>query len=402
MTVEQKMSECGVILDLDIEGSASGILKSKTFVVKDFFDVEGFVTGCGNPDWQKTHEPAVSNASCVLKLLDAGARLKGKSCTDELAFSLDGINPYYGTPLNHHLPDRIPGGSSSGSASAVSCRFVDFGIGTDTAGSIRVPASYSGLYGFRPTHGAVDISGAVPLGQSFDTVGWLSRDAETLLMVGEVLLDGGSAARSSSTGNELDASKIASAAIARSMFEMIPVEISQHLLVAADSLFDHANRAPDAEITGYTLDTCASVFGIIRSCEAWKNFGGWVEDFQPQVSPMVMARLVEGITISPEEERMARRLKQELCDYFDDLIARCGAIVLPTTWAMPPLRNATADALLDNRKKNLRLTALSVAAGLPQVSIPVEVSTGVRLGLSIIAGRNQDLALLEFAKKILV
>lgn len=389
MTVnKQKISECGIILDLDIEGSASGNLSNKTFVVKDYFDVEGFVTGAGSPAWQNTHAPAVSTAPVVTKLLNAGARLKGKACSDELALSLDGINPYFGTPINRQLPDRIPGGSSSGSASAVSCGFVDFGIGTDTAGSIRVPASYCGIYGFRPTHGAVDIDGVVPLGQSYDTVGWLTRDAELLYKVGEVLLE-----------NNSD-DKITNAVLARNLFDLIPVEIGQHLLWASDSIFEHVKRSPDVEVTGYTLDICVSTFCIIRSCEAWRNYGQWLEEFDPIVSPTVMARLVEGRTISQEEEQVARKLKSELADYLDDLIARCGVIVLPTAWAMPPFRDTGADELLDNRKKNFRLTSLSIAAGLPQVSIPVEVSPGVKLGLSIIAGRHQDLALLELAKRI--
>lgn len=388
MTVKLKMSECGVILDLDIAGSPSGKLSGKTFVVKDFFDVEGFVTGAGSPDWQRTHEPAVSNAAAVSELLKAGATLKGKSCSDELAFSLDGINPYFGTPLNPQLPDRIPGGSSSGSVSSVSSGFVDFALGTDTAGSVRVPASYCGIYGFRPTHGAVNIDGVIPLGQSFDTVGWFARDAELLFTIGEVLLQKNAA------------SEISTGVVARNMFNLIPVEIGQHLLWASDSVFEHVKRAPDIEISGYTLDICASIFGVIRSCEAWRNFGPWLEEFHPDVTHTVVARLMEGRTISSEEEQMARRLKKELEEYFDDLIARCGVIVIPTTWAMPPERNASADQLLDNRKKNLRLTALAVASGLPQVSIPVEITPGVKLGLSIVGGRNQDLALLSLVKRI--
>lgn len=388
MTVNLTMSECGVIRDLDIAGAPSGILSGTTFVVKDFFDVEGFVTGAGSPDWQKTHEPAVSTAPVVSTLLNAGARLKGKSCSDELAFSLDGINPYFGTPLNPQLPDRIPGGSSSGSASSVSCGFVDFAVGTDTAGSIRVPASYCGIYGFRPTYGAVNIEGAIPLGQSFDTVGWFARSPELLYTIGQVLLP------SNSSGG------ITAASVVRNMFNLIPADIGQHLLWASDSVFEHVKRLPDLEISGYTLDACASIFGVIRSCEAWRNFGPWIEEHHPDVSPTVVARLIEGQTISADEEQMARRIKKELEEYFDSLIATHGVLLIPTTWAMPPLRNAGADELLDNRKKNLRLTALAVASGLPQVSIPIEVAPGVKLGLSIIAGRNQDLDLLSLVRDL--
>src|SRR5262249_46884684 len=178
----------GIVRRLHIEGRREGPLAGTTFVAKDLYDVAGYRTGAGNPDWERTHPAATATAPAVLMLLEAGATLTGKSCTDELAFSLDGINVHYGTPLNPAFPDRLPGRSSSRSASAVAAGLVAFAIGTDTSGSIRVPASYCGIYGFRPSHGAVPVAGIVPLAPSFDTAGWLARDAGTLRRVGSVLL----------------------------------------------------------------------------------------------------------------------------------------------------------------------------------------------------------------------
>ena len=158
--------------DIRIPEAATGPLEGLTFAVKDNFDIKGHVTGAGNPDWLRSHEPAASTAPAVQMLLEAGASLVNKTIMDELAFSLNGENIHYGTPVNPAAPNRIPGGSSSGSASATAGRLVDFALGTDTSGSVRVPASYCGLFGIRTTHGAISTQGVVPLAPSFDTVGW--------------------------------------------------------------------------------------------------------------------------------------------------------------------------------------------------------------------------------------
>ena len=136
--------------DFEIAGAASGPLHGLTFATKDIFDIAGRVTGCGNPDWLASHAPAANNAAAVQKLLDAGARMLGKTITDELAFSLNGQNFHYGTPRNAVTPERVPGGSSCGSASAVGHGIVDLALGSDTGGSVRIPACLNGIFGIRP------------------------------------------------------------------------------------------------------------------------------------------------------------------------------------------------------------------------------------------------------------
>ncbi|WP_181919635.1 amidase family protein [Alkalilimnicola ehrlichii] len=178
-------------LDLDplhLPATGSGPLSGLRFAVKDVIDVAGTVTGLGHPLWRSTHAPAASNADCVVRLLAAGAELIGKTHTDELTYSLSGQNAHYGMPPNPAVPNAVPGGSSSGSASVTAAGLVDFAIGTDTGGSVRVPASFCGIYGLRPTHGAVDNRGVAQLAHSFDTVGWFARDARILRAVGHVLL----------------------------------------------------------------------------------------------------------------------------------------------------------------------------------------------------------------------
>ncbi len=390
MTVNpQEMSPFGIVLELDIEGNIKGKLKDKTFVVKDLFDVQGCVTGGGCPDWRKKQTPAAATAPAVTRLLDAGAWLKGKSCTDELAFSLDGINPFFGSPLNSQLPDRIPGGSSSGSASAVAAGIVDFAMGTDTAGSVRVPASYCGIYGVRPTYGAVSTSGVMPLGPSFDTVGWFACNAEVLNAVGSVLL-----------GTTMADEGLSSLGILTTAFELLSVEIAEPLMKSTERAASLFNHSAEVNLSLHIFELCASIFGIIRSAEVWRIYGKWIEEDEPNLSEMVLRRLSEGRRISAEEEALARSMKKELTAYLEDLVAKAGILCLPTTWQMPPETSASIEALAANRTRNILLTALSTLAGLPQISIPIEVAPDVRLGLSFIASRGSDMQLLKLADKL--
>src|ERR671919_1087962 len=174
---------------VQIEGAAQGPLAGVPFAVKDIFDVAGVITGRGNPDWLASHAPASAHAPAVAALLDAGAKLVGKTVTEELAFSVIGSNPYYGTPKNVAAPGRVPGGSSSGSAAAVGGGLVPLALGSDTGGSVRVPASYHGILGMRPSHGRISLDAVMPLAPSFDTVGWFARDPALFVAAGRVLLD---------------------------------------------------------------------------------------------------------------------------------------------------------------------------------------------------------------------
>src|SRR5256714_10411554 len=166
-----------------VEGRAGGPLAGLTFAAKDLFDVAGYPTGGGNPDWARQHPIPTRHAWAVKTLLDAGATLIGKTITDEVSLGILGENPFDGTPLNPKAPDRVPGGSSSGSASAVAQGLCDTALGTDTGGSVRVPASFCGLYGIRPTHGRLDVAGMMAQAPSSDTTGWVARDAETFVRV---------------------------------------------------------------------------------------------------------------------------------------------------------------------------------------------------------------------------
>lgn len=390
MTVNPKeMSPYGIVLELDIEGAVRGRLKNKTFVIKDLYDLEGYVTGGGSPDWRAKQLPAPATAPVVTQLLEAGAWLKGKSCTDELACSLDGINPFFGTPLNTQLPDRIPGGSSSGSASAVAAGIVDFALGTDTIVSVRVPAGYCGIYGFRPTYGIVSTTGVMPLSPSFDTVGWFACSADVLNSVGNVLIE-----------MRYGSKEIANVGILQNTFDLVSVDVLEPLMrhvQAVKRLFSTSN---EVNISQHWLEMCASIFNIVRACECWRIYGGWIERDNPQISETVMARLTEGRTISRQEESLARMMHLELSEFIEEIVAEAGVLCLPTTWDLPPEQSASMQVLATNRRRNVLLSALSSIAGLPQVSVPVEVMPDIKMGLSLIGSRGTDLQLLDLAVKL--
>src|SRR5918911_522317 len=171
-------------------GKTDGPLAGLRAAVKDMYDIAGTRTGGGNPDWLRAQAPASANAAAIEQLLDAGATIIGKTVCDEFFFSLAGVNAHYGTPLNPRAPGRLPGGSSSGSASATAAGACDFALGSDTGGSVRVPAAFCGIYGIRPTHGRVHLAGAMAMAPSFDVAGWFASGPGVFRRVGEVLLEG--------------------------------------------------------------------------------------------------------------------------------------------------------------------------------------------------------------------
>ncbi|RKR07498.1 amidase [Kushneria sinocarnis] len=242
---------------------ASGPLAGLRLAVKDLFDVKGRVTGAGNPDWRGEQTPAGQDASAVAVLRAAGACFVGKTQTDELAYSLNGANMHYGTPLNPAAPDRLPGGSSSGSAVAVAQGEADIGLGTDTGGSIRVPASYNGLFGLRPSHGVMATEGLVPLAPPFDTVGWLCRDLATLGAVAETLLPGAPVEADSDL--QLLLPEGAPAELAHRMTRYLP-------------------ERPTGSIglTQAWLSHVSQTFRVLQGRAIWRTHGDWITRCQPR------------------------------------------------------------------------------------------------------------------------
>lgn len=372
-----------------VDGAPNGSLSGLSFAAKDLFDVAGHPTGAGNPRWLDTHDKPTRTASAVQRCLDAGAKLTGKTLTDELAFSIIGANVHYGTPINPAAPDRVPGGSSSGSASAVAQGLVDFALGTDTGGSVRIPASFCGLYGMRPTHGRIAMDGVVPLAPSFDTVGWFARDVETLAKVGATLLGADSAPLGGET-----------LIFPADAFALADSDVIDALLPAFDAvraLFPKHEQAPASDVP---LARWMELFRLIQGEEAWKAHGEWIQFRKPAFGRPIKARFDFAATVTAEQAREARAERERLSA---PLLARliAGAVLcLPTSPCIAPLRKVKEADLDKVRYRIFETTAIAGFAGLPQITIPSGTLDGAPVGLSLIGARGADMALLGLAEKL--
>lgn len=373
-----------------LDGANSGPLAGLTFAAKDNFDVAGRVTGAGSPDWLRTHSPATRTARAVQQLLDAGACLIGKTIMDELAFGSIGENRHYGTPLNPAAPERVPGGSSSGSASAVAGGAVDFALGTDSACSVRLPASLCGLYGIRPTHGRVTVEGVVPLSPSLDTVGWLARGADVLERVGRVLLE--PAAGSPRPTRLL---------IPDDAFGLARREVVQALSPAIDRLAGQLGSAEQISIgepgTARAVERFLLRSGVRQVHEVWACHGEWIESVQPNSVILNRDNLRVGAEATAEQIADAKREWEALRHWIRARVLPGSVMLLPTAADVSPLRALPPAARQQFTIPTLTLLAIAVLGGLPQVSIPAAHVDGLPVGLSLLGAAGADERLLELA-----
>lgn len=363
----------------------TGRLSGLSFAVKDLFDVAGVLTTYGNPDWARTHPPAIATAPAVLQLLQAGAALAGKTKTHELAFGLTGENVWQGTPINPRAPDRFPGGSSCGSAAAVAAALVDFALGSDTGGSVRIPASYCGLFGFRPTHGAVTLAGACPLAPSFDTCGWFSRSASLLAEVGEALLAG---PRHGADGPLLR--------VEEAWVNAQP-DVAEALRPALEKLEQIRGRAVGVRIAPEGIDSFFDHFRTVQAEEAWATLGHWVEATRPRFGPGVGERFAAAKATDPGVAAPGRAFRRVLQSRVRPLLAGGAVFVYPTSPCVAPLLGASMAEQDAVRQATIGVTAIAGFCGLPEVTLPVGTAGGAPVGLSLVAGNGYDRALLALA-----
>lgn len=383
-----------------IDPHASGPLDGLRFAVKDLIDVAGRKTSCGNPTWRDTHPAAVANAVCVDQLLCAGATCAGKTITDELAFGLNGENHFYGTPLNPRAPNRVPGGSSSGSASAVACGVVDFALGTDTGGSVRVPAANCGLFGIRPSHGVVSVAGVMPFAPTFDTVGVLAGSIGVLAKAASVLL----------------------ACEASSECDVETVYVLEDVFALCDESVKTALEKPVREIKAVfggkvrstTLDELLGADqGVVLQAffethyrllwaEVWSSLGSWVEEAEPEFGPrtrmnFVLAKGLERSRIAEiviKREELFRRMRQRL--------GTRDLLLIPTIPAVAPLKNSLENDRTkgDYYPRTIRMASIAAIGRLPQITMPLADVDGIPAGLSLLASHGMDDLLLAAAKKV--
>lgn len=383
----------GVIDSFRIEGSGVGKLSGKSFMVKDLFDVQGQVTGNGNPSWKERKGCVIAerNASCVDRLLNAGAILTGRTQCDELALSLDGLNEHYPTPTNRLYPDRIPGGSSSGSVSVTANDLVDFALGTDTLGSVRVPAAYCGIFGIRPSHDSVSLDGVVPLGPSFDTVGWFGKSIEVMTDVLEVISS--TSCKASAATSEF--------ILPRVHFDLVCDEYRTPLYEKAKEIcYSLAPKVSDIELDLRTLDLWILAFSLIRSFEAWQFYGSWVESGKARISESILPRLMEGKNLNRLEIAFAREVKNSAGEMLSKLVSNGAVICIPTVWNLAPALDSGEDLLSVYRRANSRLSILSVVSGLPQLAFPVKIDERTILSLSFIGDWGSEAKLFQLVEKL--
>jgi amidase len=370
-------------------GSAAGPLAGLTFGVKDLIDVEGVVTGAGNPRWAETHAPAARDASSVAAMLAAGATCVGKTITDELAYSIGGDNVHYGTPVNVNAPGCTPGGSSSGSAAAVAAGLCDFALASDTGGSTRLPSSYSGLYGMRTTHGAIARDGMVPLMPSFDTLTWVAASFGVFSRVGDVLLPPVSAP-----------SRPSRLLLIADGFAVADSTVAAALAPAVDWLTRRFGEA--ASITAFPagLEELRVAYAVMSGYEAWQVHGEWITRNQPRFSDSIAARFRYSSTISADQAATANVVREKVKTRMRQLLEPGVIAVMPSAPCTALPISATPEEAEHTRQRIFRMTSIAGLAGLPQMSVPVARVAGRPAGLSLLAAPGSDRMLVELAGEL--
>jgi len=270
-----------------VKSATGGPLASLSFGVKDLFDVAGYPTGVGNPMMLALLGVRDRHAQVVQQLLDAGARFAGKTHTEEFAFSIIGSNAHFSTPINGAAPDRYTGGSSSGSAAAVSGGLVDFALGTDTGGSVRAPASHCNLFGIRPTHGAISLSGCWDLAPCFDTCGFFARDLATFSRVAQVLLP-----ESAQDGQpRVLVAEDAWARLAPDVRKSMEPALSRVVQAFKSKTGESAGTI---DLAHGSFDSLTHSFRSIQSTQAWETNGPLIEKYRIPLSGGVAERFYAG------------------------------------------------------------------------------------------------------------
>lgn len=376
--------------DVPVPRAPAGPLAGLTLGVKDLFDVAGYPTSGGQPFLLAMSGIKTRTAPTVQRLLDAGAAFAGKTITDEFAYSMNGSNAHFGAPVNGGAPDRITGGSSCGSAAAVSHRLVDFALGTDTGGSVRAPASHCGLVGLRPTQGRVSLEGALDLSPSFDTCGWFTRDVPTFDRVAAVLL-----------GEDVRP-------LPQPVRLLWPHDVWDLLAPPVRAAFE----APCAQVvqalgptrpTRVVLDSFEAMtwsFRYLQSREAWMTDGGVIERFQPPMGSTVADRFAWAREVTDAQVAQGAAFRARYTVHLQQVLGDDGVLLMPTMPDVAPLRNDSEASMNDYRTAALQMLSISGLAGMPQLSLPLATRLGAPLGLSLLGPAGSDRSLVRLALRI--
>jgi amidase len=377
-------------LEKPLTGSGEGPLAGLSFMVKDLFAIDGRKLSNGNPTFYEHAAPAQMTAPAITRLLEAGASCTGITICDEFFYSVLGTNAHYGQPVNARAPEHVTGGSSCGSAAAVAASMCDFALGSDTGGSIRVPASFCGLYGLRPTHRRISLQGATPMAPSFDTVGYFARDAELFRKIGLVLLEGG----------RVDAA-VERLILAEDFFGHEDASADEALSRVLASIGPALPAPEHRTIAGEAIDAWRNAFRLIQGFEIQSTLLPFIQSHTVDLGPGIKERFAAAAEIAFEEAKAARTLRAKIVKHLAALLPPGTVIVLPTTPTLPPARGIPdGDATGEFRALTLQSTCLAGHGGLPQISIPAAEAAVCPIGLSFIGWKGGDEALLDLAVRI--
>lgn len=371
-----------------VPSARRGPLKGLRLGVKDVFHVAGYPTSMGQPLLAARLGVASKTAPVVARLLEGGARWVGKTITDELAFSMTGDNVHYGAPINGAAPKRITGGSSTGSASALSHGLLDVALGTDTGGSVRAPANHCGLWGIRPSHGRVSVDGVLAQAPSLDTCGWFTSNAAAFSRVSAWLLDDGLE----------QAGPVAPRWLwPQDLWALLAPGPMRSLQAVTRAALKGQSLIP-VTVLGEDMVTAYWAFRHIQGREVWAEWGAWLLRDQPRLGAAVADRMRWAQTVTAAQAREARAWRRRFSRRMDALLGDDGVLVLPTMPDVAPLRATPEGELEDYRNRALRLLCVAGLAGLPQISMPVARRLRAPLGLSVLGPRGRDAQLVRWAQ----
>src|SRR5215510_987188 len=343
----QAYRSCFVPHDLatPLKGAASGPLAGLSAVVKDMYDIAGERTGCGSPEWLATHAPATRNCPPVQKILDAGATISGKTVCDEFFYSVSGANAHYGTPVNARAPGRLPGGSSAGSAAACGAGLCDFALGSDTGGSVRVPASFNGIYGLRPTHDRIEHRGVADMAPTFDVPGWFATTPGVFRKVGSVLLD-----------NHRVAAKIERVVVLEDAFAQAEEPVADLLRTVLEFMSDDLPEMVHGKIAPDGFDPWREAFRIVQAYETWQSFGSFVTKHKPNIGPGVRERIEFAATVTRAQAEAARAVQVKAREHIRQIVVPGTILALPTAPCIAPKGDISGTELEEFRLRVMRLT----------------------------------------------
>ena len=367
--------------------SYNGRLKNLKFVLKDMCDIKNIKTSCGNPDFYKACEPAKKHAQFLSNILSEGAILEGITICDEFFYSVIGENSHYGTPKNLNAPNCVPGGSSSGSAAALTTDLFDFSIGSDTGGSVRVPASFCGLLGIRPTHGRIKSNGVYPMAPSFDTIGWFSNNIKTFQKIGEVLLN----------KNENENITFNQFVIAEDLLELVDTDIKNQF----NSYYKLRHpKIKHIRLSKFSKSEIADNFRILQAGEIKEHVIPWIEKNKPKISLEINSRIEIASKISPLEIDAAKTFRQEIISEINNSLPEGDIAIFPTTPFSAPKCGQSDQDLGSDRKKIMEMTSIAGMTSRPQISIPKFKGKTGPVGISILGWQNSDEILLNKLSEI--